>query len=265
MFQTLYKGKISSINEEEKDENNNPTKAKVIPSTATDSVTGDLIIDKWIRGRMGNLKVGDEVIYAINEDGKGLIIKRNDGEWDGTINGSVHMVKGKDEIDNLTLDHGDITVTEGNETLVKGNLNLDEGNETLSKGNLELKSGNETLDNGNLTLMNGNIEIQNGKLIVHGDVEITGNMTLTGNLTTNGTITAAGSITGQAVTSQTSVNAATITSSGTITASGEISATDVKSTSTTTNSVKAELDAFKTEYASHTHTTPSGQSGPPVG
>lgn len=95
MFQTLYKGKISSIKEEEKDENNNPTKAKVIPSTATDSVTGDLIIDKWIRGKMGNLKVGDEVIYTINEDGQGLILKRNDGEWDGTVNGSVHMVKGK--------------------------------------------------------------------------------------------------------------------------------------------------------------------------
>jgi len=222
----------------------------VIPSTASDSVTGDLVIDKYLRGKMANLKPGDDVVYTIQEDGSGLIIKRVDGEWDGTINGSVHLVKGKDEKDHLTMDAGDFTITEGNAY--------------LDKGNLELKNGNETLDRGNIEVKDGNI-ILHGNLIVEGDIQLTGNMTATGNITANGSITADGSVTGQSVTSLSSVNAVSMSASGSINATGNVSAADVNSSGATLNAVNSDLQTFKTTYAAHTHTTPSGESGPPVG
>lgn len=101
--QMIQKGTISSV-EGRADRNGDKTTARVLPCTADGAVTRPLTIPWWLRGKMGNLKPGDEVAYAKFEDGTGIILSRMDGEWDGTIPGDV------------TIDKGDINVPDGDVT-----------------------------------------------------------------------------------------------------------------------------------------------------
>lgn len=101
--QMIQKGTISSV-EGRADRNGDKTTARVLPCTADGAVTRPLTIPWWLRGKMGNLKPGDEVAYAKFEDGTGIILSRMDGEWDGTIPGDV------------TVDKGDINVPDGDVT-----------------------------------------------------------------------------------------------------------------------------------------------------
>ena len=103
--QMIQKGKISSI-EGEPDRNGDKTTARVLPCTADGMVTRPLTIPWWLRGKMGNLKPGDEVAYAMFEDGTGIILSRMDGEWDGTVPGSVKVEKG-----DVTVPDGDVTAS----------------------------------------------------------------------------------------------------------------------------------------------------------
>ena len=80
----IDKGKISSF-EAETDRNGNPTKTRILPSTAQSMPTRPLIIPWHLRGAMGNLKVGDEVWFALANDLSGIILERADGEWTGII------------------------------------------------------------------------------------------------------------------------------------------------------------------------------------
>ena len=98
--QMIQKGKISTV-EGAADRNGDKTTARVLPCTADGMVTRPLTIPWWLRGKMGNLKPGDEVAYAMFEDGTGIILSRMDGEWDGTVPGSVKVEK------------GDVTVPDG--------------------------------------------------------------------------------------------------------------------------------------------------------
>ena len=82
------KGKISSF-EADVDRNGDPTKARVLPSTAQSMPTRPLVISWHLRGAMGNLKVGDEVWFALANDLTGIILERVDGEWTGTIPGKI--------------------------------------------------------------------------------------------------------------------------------------------------------------------------------
>ena len=82
------KGKISSF-EAETDRNGDPIKARVLPSTAQSMTTRPLVIPWHLRGAMGNLKVGDEVWFALANDLTGIILERTDGEWTGTIPGKI--------------------------------------------------------------------------------------------------------------------------------------------------------------------------------
>ena len=84
----IDKGKISSF-EVEKDRNDDYTKARVLPNTAQTMPTRPLVISWHLRGKMGNLKVGDEVWFALSNDLTGIILERADGEWSGTIPGDV--------------------------------------------------------------------------------------------------------------------------------------------------------------------------------
>ena len=103
--QMIQKGKISTV-EGTADRNGDKTTARVLPCTADGMVTRPLTIPWWLRGKMGNLKPGDEVAYAMFEDGTGIILSRMDGEWDGTVPGSVKVEKG-----DVTVPDGDVTAS----------------------------------------------------------------------------------------------------------------------------------------------------------
>lgn len=103
--QMIQKGKISTV-EGAADRNGDKTTARVLPCTADGMVTRPLTIPWWLRGKMGNLKPGDEVAYAMFEDGTGIIFSRMDGEWDGTVPGSVKVEKG-----DVTVPDGDVTAS----------------------------------------------------------------------------------------------------------------------------------------------------------
>ena len=103
--QMIQKGKISTV-EGAADRNGDKTTARVLPCTADGMVTRPLTIPWWLRGKMGNLKPGDEVAYAMFEDGTGIIRSRMDGEWDGTVPGSVKVEKG-----DVTVPDGDVTAS----------------------------------------------------------------------------------------------------------------------------------------------------------
>lgn len=103
--QMIQKGKISTV-EGATDRNGDKTTARVLPCTADGMVTRLLTIPWWLRGKMGNLKPGDEVAYAMFEDGTGIILSRMDGEWDGTVPGSVKVDKGS-----VTVPDGNVTAS----------------------------------------------------------------------------------------------------------------------------------------------------------
>lgn len=103
--QMIQKGKISTV-EGAADRNGDKTTARVLPCTADGMVTRPLTIPWWLRGKMGNLKPGDEVAYAMFEDGTGIILSRMDGEWDGTVPGSVKVEKG-----DVTVPDGDVAAS----------------------------------------------------------------------------------------------------------------------------------------------------------
>ena len=103
--QMIQKGKISSV-EGKADRNGDKTTARVLQSTADSMVTRPLTIPWYLRGEMGNLTPGTEVAYAMFEDGTGIILSRMDGEWDGTVPGSVKVEKG-----DVTVPDGDVTAS----------------------------------------------------------------------------------------------------------------------------------------------------------
>lgn len=88
MSTTIDKGKISSF-EAAVDRNGDPIKARVLPCTAEAMPTRPLVISWHLRGKMGDLKVGDEVWFTVANDLTGIILERADGEWSGTIPGDV--------------------------------------------------------------------------------------------------------------------------------------------------------------------------------
>lgn len=80
----IEKGVILTI-EGEPDRNDNYTKARVQSNTAVGTETLPLTIPWYLRGSMGNLEKGTEVVYAMFEDASGVILSRMDGNWEGKI------------------------------------------------------------------------------------------------------------------------------------------------------------------------------------
>lgn len=89
-MQAIQKGIVSSI-ENGKDQNGNPTSARILPTTSDGMVTRPLVIPWWLRGKMGNLSPGMEVAYAVFDDGTGILLSRMDGEWSGEIPGDIEV------------------------------------------------------------------------------------------------------------------------------------------------------------------------------
>ncbi len=90
-MEKINKGVVLTI-EGDKDRNENSTRARV-QSVSSEAPTLPLVIPWYLRGEMGQLKKGTEVIYAVFEDSSGIILARADGNWSGTF-----------EEKNLTLD-----------------------------------------------------------------------------------------------------------------------------------------------------------------
>lgn len=80
----IEKGIILTI-EGEIDRNQNFTKARVQSTTAEGTATLPLTIPWYLRGSMGNLTKGTEVVYAIFNDATGVILTRMDGNWEGKM------------------------------------------------------------------------------------------------------------------------------------------------------------------------------------
>ena len=110
----VFKGKISTIESVPKDNRGHSTRARVFSLTGG-SVTRPLVIPWWLRGSMGNLKTGDEIVYALFEDMTGFILGRFDGDfqtyipYDPIVDGDVKVTG------NQTVE-GDESIV-GNETV----------------------------------------------------------------------------------------------------------------------------------------------------
>lgn len=117
--QMIQKGTISSI-EGRADRNGDLTAARVIPCTADGAVTRPLTIPWYLRGEMGKLSPGIEVIYAVFEDGTGAILSRMDGEWDGIVPGDVTVKKGTFKVPDGDVEAGTISLKSHTHTESEG-------------------------------------------------------------------------------------------------------------------------------------------------
>ena len=117
--QMIQKGTISSI-EGRADRNGDFTAARVIPCTADGAVTRPLTIPWYLRGDMGKLSPGIEVIYAVFEDGTGAILNRMDGEWDGIVPGDVTIKEGTLKVPDGDVEAGSISLKSHTHTESEG-------------------------------------------------------------------------------------------------------------------------------------------------
>lgn len=73
----LQKGRISALLGPENG-SGNPTMARVVPQTAPGRVTPPLVLAWQLRG--GTLEPQAEVVFAVFEDGSGMVLAKADGE-----------------------------------------------------------------------------------------------------------------------------------------------------------------------------------------
>lgn len=64
-----------------------------MPDNDPGIVTHELVIPFYWRETMGNIRVGESVYYLEDESMGGYVIGRCDGEWDGTIRGSLTVME----------------------------------------------------------------------------------------------------------------------------------------------------------------------------
>ena len=109
----IEKGFVLTI-EGDPDRNENLTQARVQSKTAEGTTTLPLTIPWYLRGSMGMLEKGTEVVYALFDDATGVILSRMDGNWEGRMEesqlfldlmGATATVQGGMEIsENITVD-----------------------------------------------------------------------------------------------------------------------------------------------------------------
>lgn len=107
----IDKGIISSFETDIVDRNNDCSMARVLPMSSQNMPTRPLVISWHLRGRMGALKVGDAVFFALADDLSGIILERADGEWTGVIPGDV-VVTGNQLTEGSTSINQSLTVVE---------------------------------------------------------------------------------------------------------------------------------------------------------
>ena len=105
----IEKGIILTI-EGEADRNENLTKARVQSKTAEGTTTLPLTIPWYLRGSMGMLEKGTEVVYALFDDATGVILARMDGNWEGKMEETQLFI---DIMDTTATVQGSIDVSDG--------------------------------------------------------------------------------------------------------------------------------------------------------
>lgn len=105
----IEKGIILTI-EGEADRNENLTKARVQSKTAEGTTTLPLTIPWYLRGSMGMLAKGTEVVYALFDDATGVILARMDGNWEGKMEETQLFIDLKDTTATV---QGSIDVSDG--------------------------------------------------------------------------------------------------------------------------------------------------------
>lgn len=76
----IQKGTLQSVN---------GSTATAVSAEHPDIVTRELVIPFYWRELMGNLQPGEEVYYIEDDEHKGMIIGRTDGNWDQKIRGTL--------------------------------------------------------------------------------------------------------------------------------------------------------------------------------
>lgn len=156
----VFKGKISRILEEPKDNWGHPTLVQVNPNTNTGAVTYRLVIPWWLRGRTGALKVGDEVAYVVFDDATGLVLSRCDGHWqtcmDFDVTTSGHVVDEKTVTTHGDTNHKANVLTEGQTTVIKqitgqGGMAVSGGSGASVTGNMKITEGSVTVNGGDVS------------------------------------------------------------------------------------------------------------------
>ena len=133
-----------------------PTRAQVNPCTNAGAVTPAITIDWRLRGKNGQLKVGNEVAYCVFDDGTRVIFARLDGENSGIIDYDTETTG--DVVHDKTVttigdtNHKANVLTEGQTTVVKqitgqGGMAVSGGSGATVTGNMQIKSGDVTADN----------------------------------------------------------------------------------------------------------------------
>lgn len=120
----IEKGIVLTI-EGEPDRNENMTQARVQSMTAEGTTTLPLTIPWYLRGSMGMLEKGTEVVYALFDDATGVILSRMDGNWNGRMEESQLFI---DLMGATATLHGSVEISK-NTTVDKltGNRIVDSG------------------------------------------------------------------------------------------------------------------------------------------
>lgn len=156
----IDKGRISKILPDPKDWYGLPTKAQVNPCTNAGAITPAITIDWRLRGKNGQLKVGDEVAYCLFDDGTGVIFARLDGENSGIIDYDTETTG--DVVHDKTVttigdtNHKANVLTEGQTTVVKqitgqGGMAVSGGSGASVTGNMSISSGDVTVTGGDMS------------------------------------------------------------------------------------------------------------------
>lgn len=130
-------GKVKSL-EDPKDENGDKTMAIVVPEDDTGSITRKLFVPYYWRRKLGNVVVGDRVVYALSSRNDGTLLTRVDGEWDSIVRNEKTLV----QINGNTATKGNVLI-EGNSDII-GNLNAD--GDVCINTTIEAKGGNLNID-----------------------------------------------------------------------------------------------------------------------
>lgn len=104
----IEKGVILTL-EGEPDRNQNYTKATVQAASADGTPTMPLTIPWYLRGSMGKLQKGTEIVYVVFDDESGIVLSRMDGNWDGKLEEQSLSIDTLGEIVKIT---GSVEITD---------------------------------------------------------------------------------------------------------------------------------------------------------
>lgn len=148
----------------DKDKNENPVTAYVMPEDSDGALTLELYIPFEMRKLLKNVQVGEDVLYCIKKDGTGVILCIVPDYTNGVFDDWDFIVRNEKTVLQI---NGDVRI--------KGSLTLDKdmmtGGNMLVEGNADIL-GKLSAD-GDCVLSQG-VEVKGGKTNIGGTVKISG-------------------------------------------------------------------------------------------